>query len=133
MTGGRMIVVVPTYNEAENLGWIVGRLLTSVPGTDVLVVDDGSPDGTGRIADEIAAREPRVAAYFLGGLFGKAVDGLRFELAERVPRAILLGSRGQIDEASVALRTRFAPSEPAAVGPHDVRRTTQAGEMHGTR
>ena len=60
-TGNRMVMVVPTYNEAENLEWIVDRTLAAVPETDVLVVDDGSPDGTGRIADEIAAREPRVS------------------------------------------------------------------------
>ncbi len=55
-----MVVVIPTYNEAENLEWIVGRLLAAVPETDVLVVDDGSPDGTGRIADGLAARSDRV-------------------------------------------------------------------------
>ena len=53
-------MVMPTYNEAENLEWIVERLLRAVPETDVLVVDDGSPDGTGALADSIAAREPRV-------------------------------------------------------------------------
>ncbi len=58
---GRMVMVIPTYNEAENLEWIVERLLRAVPETDVLVVDDGSPDGTGRLADALAAREPRVA------------------------------------------------------------------------
>ena len=60
-TGNRMVMVVPTYNEAENLEWIVARTLEAVPQTDVVVVDDGSPDGTGRIADELAAREPRVS------------------------------------------------------------------------
>jgi dolichol-phosphate mannosyltransferase len=61
VSAGRMVMVIPTYNEADNLAWIVDRLLSAVPSTDVLVVDDGSPDGTGRIADEIAAREPRVS------------------------------------------------------------------------
>ena len=51
-TGNRMVMVVPTYNEAENLEWIIARTLAAVPETDVLVVDDGSPDGTGRIADD---------------------------------------------------------------------------------
>lgn len=55
-----MVMVVPTYNEAENLEWIVGRLLVAVPTSDVLVVDDASPDGTGRIADLLAAADPRV-------------------------------------------------------------------------
>ena len=55
------LVIIPTYNEAENLEWITGRLLRAVPATDVLVVDDSSPDGTGGIADRIAAEEPRVS------------------------------------------------------------------------
>jgi dolichol-phosphate mannosyltransferase len=53
-------MVVPTYNEAANLAWIVRRLRTAVPDVDVMVVDDGSPDGTGRIADELAAADPQV-------------------------------------------------------------------------
>ena len=57
---GRVVMVVPTYNEAENLAWIVGRLRAAQPELDVLVVDDGSPDGTGRIADELAAADPHV-------------------------------------------------------------------------
>ncbi|MFC6344434.1 glycosyltransferase, partial [Nocardioides hankookensis] len=57
---GRVVVVIPTYNEAENLAWIVGRLRAAQPSIDVLVVDDGSPDGTGDIADELAAADPAV-------------------------------------------------------------------------
>ena len=57
----RALVVVPTYNEAENIAWVAERLLRAVPGTDLLVVDDGSPDGTGAIADRLAATEPRVS------------------------------------------------------------------------
>ena len=57
---GRVVMVVPTYNEAENLAWIVGRVRAAQPELDVLVVDDGSPDGTGRIADELAAADPHV-------------------------------------------------------------------------
>jgi dolichol-phosphate mannosyltransferase len=54
----RVLVVVPTYNEAENLGPVLGRLRASVPTAHALVVDDGSPDGTGRLADELAADDP---------------------------------------------------------------------------
>ena len=57
---GRIIVVIPTYNERENVQWIVGRLRTAVPEADVLVVDDGSPDGTGDLADQLAATDPQV-------------------------------------------------------------------------
>lgn len=57
---GRAVMVIPTYNEAENIAWIVGRLRAAEPDVDVMIVDDGSPDGTGRIADEIAADDPQV-------------------------------------------------------------------------
>ncbi len=57
---GRVVIVIPTYNEAENLAWIVGRLRSAQPTVDVLVVDDGSPDGTGAIADELAATDAAV-------------------------------------------------------------------------
>jgi dolichol-phosphate mannosyltransferase len=53
-------MVVPTYNEADNLEWIVGRLRREHPDVHVLVVDDGSPDGTGKIADELAEADDHV-------------------------------------------------------------------------
>jgi dolichol-phosphate mannosyltransferase len=56
----RTVMVVPTFNEAENIAWIIGRLRRAEPDLDVLVVDDGSPDGTGRIADELAAEDQQV-------------------------------------------------------------------------
>ena len=54
-------MVIPTYNEIENLGDVVARVLRATPDVDVLVVDDDSPDGTGKLADELAANEPRVS------------------------------------------------------------------------
>lgn len=56
----RIVMVLPTYDEAANLAWIVGRLHAAEPDVDVLVVDDQSPDGTGAIADGLAAADPRV-------------------------------------------------------------------------
>jgi dolichol-phosphate mannosyltransferase len=53
-------VVLPTYNEAGNLPGISAAILESLPGAVLLVVDDGSPDGTGGLADGIAAADPRV-------------------------------------------------------------------------
>jgi dolichol-phosphate mannosyltransferase len=55
----RALVCLPTYDEAENIGPMTAAILAAAP-VDILVIDDNSPDGTGRIADEIAAREPRV-------------------------------------------------------------------------
>jgi dolichol-phosphate mannosyltransferase len=54
------LVVVPTYNERENLPPLAERVLALPRRVDLLVVDDNSPDGTGRLADELAARDPRV-------------------------------------------------------------------------
>ena len=59
-SGMRFLVIVPTYNEKDNLPRKVPKILEQDERIDVLVVDDASPDGTGRIADEIAAQEARV-------------------------------------------------------------------------
>ena len=56
----RALVIVPTYNERENVERLVATVLAQDPRLDVLIVDDGSPDGTGDIADSIAMREPRL-------------------------------------------------------------------------
>ena len=56
----RPLVVIPTYNERENLAAIVARVRSAVPSARVLVVDDASPDGTGVIADELAAADAAV-------------------------------------------------------------------------
>jgi dolichol-phosphate mannosyltransferase len=81
---GRVVVVIPTYNEAANLAWIVGRLRRAQPDVDVLVVDDHSPDGTGRIADRLAAADPQVEVLHRaakGGLGGAYLHGFAHALA----------------------------------------------------
>jgi len=57
---GRVLVVIPTYNEADNVGLIVERVRAAVPQVDILVADDNSPDGTGEIADRLAAADGQV-------------------------------------------------------------------------
>jgi dolichol-phosphate mannosyltransferase len=54
------LVIIPTYNERDNLGPITAAVLAADARVDILVVDDNSPDGTGQLADELASREPRV-------------------------------------------------------------------------
>jgi len=53
-------IVLPTYNEAENLEGISAAILAAAPGATLLIVDDGSPDGTGELADRLAAADPRI-------------------------------------------------------------------------
>lgn len=55
----RTLVIIPTYNELENLPLIVGRVHKSTPDVHILVVDDGSPDGTGKLADQLAQDDSR--------------------------------------------------------------------------
>ena len=51
----RTLVIIPTYNERENLGLMATRVLDSVPYAELLIVDDNSPDGTGELADQLAS------------------------------------------------------------------------------
>lgn len=67
---GRVLVVIPTYNECDNLPRIVPRVLEQGDAFHVLVVDDNSPDGTGDVADELAAGNERVAVLHRPGKQG---------------------------------------------------------------
>jgi dolichol-phosphate mannosyltransferase len=82
----RALVIIPTYNEIENLGRIVPQALEQDPRIDVLVVDDHSPDGTGAAADELARTNPRVHVLHRPGKqgLGKAYrDGFAWALERR--------------------------------------------------
>jgi dolichol-phosphate mannosyltransferase len=80
---GRVCVCIPTYNEAENIETIVQRTRASVPDAQVLVLDDSSPDGTGAIADRLAADDDHVAVVHRStkqGLGAAYLDGFRWAL-----------------------------------------------------
>lgn len=66
----RTLVIIPTYNERDNITRIIHAVLSQDPSIDVLIVDDGSPDGTGDIVDGIAATNPRVHALHRTGKLG---------------------------------------------------------------
>ena len=66
----RALVCLPTYNEQDNVVPMTEAILAATPDVDVLVIDDNSPDGTGRLADGIAAREPRVKVLHRAGKEG---------------------------------------------------------------
>ena len=81
---GRVVMVVPTYDEVSNLAWIVQRLRRAQPDVDVLVVDDSSPDGTGDLADALAAADPAVSVLHRtakGGLGAAYLHGFAHALA----------------------------------------------------
>lgn len=68
----RVLVIIPTYNEAENIRGVVARLRRSVPNAHVLIADDNSPDGTGIIADELAAHDQNIHVLHRPGKQGLA-------------------------------------------------------------
>jgi dolichol-phosphate mannosyltransferase len=82
--GSSVWVVLPTYNEAENVGPIAAAILAALPGATLLIVDDGSPDGTGAIADALAATDRRIRVRHRAakqGLGRAYLDGFGVALA----------------------------------------------------
>lgn len=124
------VVVVPTYNERENLPRLVPRVLAQESTLHLLVVDDGSPDGTGELAEELAREQPRVHVLHREGKRGLGpayIDGFRWCLArpyayilemdadlshppERIPD-LLEGAR----EADVVIGSRYAGGRVSVV------------------
>src|SRR5947207_988093 len=66
----RVLVSIATYNERDNLAPLVQEIRAVVPAADVLVLDDNSPDGTGQLADELAAADPHVHVLHRAGKLG---------------------------------------------------------------
>lgn len=84
--GRGALIVVPTYNERENIAALVHRVLQRLPSCRVLIMDDNSPDGTGQIADELAALDARVQVVHRpgkGGLGKAYLAGFRHALTSR--------------------------------------------------
>ncbi|MEU2023376.1 polyprenol monophosphomannose synthase [Streptomyces sp. NPDC016469] len=121
---GNVLVIIPTYNEAENIKPIVSRVRAAVPEAHILVADDNSPDGTGKLADELAADDDHVhvlhrkgkeglgAAYLAGFRWGMDHDyGVLVEMdadgshqPEELPR-LLTALKG----ADLVLGSRWVP------------------------
>jgi dolichol-phosphate mannosyltransferase len=83
---GRALVIVPTYNEQENLPRLIPMILEQDSRIDVLVIDDASPDGTGAVADAIAAAEPRAHVVHRAGKLGLGtayLHGFRWGIERR--------------------------------------------------
>jgi dolichol-phosphate mannosyltransferase len=122
---GRVLVIVPTYNERENLPMITGRLRAAVPDAHILIADDASPDGTGEAADALAAADDHIhvlhrpgkqglgAAYIAGFRWGLAqgydvlveIDADGSHQPEELPRLLEVLARG----ADLVIGSRWVP------------------------
>jgi len=90
--GRGVVVVVPTYNEHDNLEPLTAAILAAVPEATVLIVDDRSPDGTGVLADTLAARDPRIHVLHRTAKEGLGVAyraGFRWALDRPTTRAVV--------------------------------------------
>ena len=110
------IVVVPTYNERENIGPLVDAIETSGVDCDILVVDDNSPDGTGQLVDDLARTHPRLSALHRpgrGGLGSAYVEGFRRVLQQGYRHVVSM-------DADLSHDPRYLPAMIAATSDHDL-------------
>ncbi|HVV24284.1 MAG TPA: polyprenol monophosphomannose synthase [Pseudonocardiaceae bacterium] len=119
-----VLVVIPTYDERDNLGPIVGRLQTALPTAHVLVVDDNSPDGTGELADKMAEGDDRVHVMHRAGKQGLGVAyiaGFRWGLERGYQVIVEMDADGShapedlprlldaLQDADLAIGSRYVP------------------------
>ncbi|MBY0398137.1 MAG: glycosyltransferase, partial [Thermoleophilia bacterium] len=125
-------VVLPTYDEAENLPGIVAAILEALPGATLLVVDDASPDGTGALADGLAAADPRIRVRHRAGKqgLGRAyLDGFRVALEGGATAVVQMDADWSHDPAVLP-----ALLGPISVGEADLvigSRYTRGGRVEG--
>ncbi|MEV4613887.1 polyprenol monophosphomannose synthase [Kitasatospora sp. NPDC049258] len=142
---GKVLVIIPTYNEAENVERIVSRVRDSVPEVHVLVADDNSPDGTGDLADKIAAEDGNVhvlhrkgkeglgAAYLAGFRWGidhgydvlVEMDADGSHQPEELPR-LLTALRG----ADLVLGSRWVPGGAVVNWPKSRLMLSRGGSLY---
>ncbi len=121
---GRVVVIIPTYNELDNLPPITARLRSAVPAADVLVVDDNSPDGTGKAADELAAADDQIHVLHRSakaGLGAAYIAGFEWALDQGYDAMVEMDADGShqpeelprllraLDDADVVLGSRWVP------------------------
>jgi dolichol-phosphate mannosyltransferase len=114
--GAGVWVILPTYNEADNLGPITAAILDALPAATLLVVDDDSPDGTGRQADELAAGDSRIRVLHRAakqGLGRAYLDGFAIALAGGAATVVQMDADFSHDPA--ALPGLVAPVVEGAV------------------
>ncbi|MCB0154010.1 MAG: polyprenol monophosphomannose synthase [Anaerolineae bacterium] len=112
-------VIVPTYNEKENIRDLVEQILALDVGAKVIIVDDNSPDGTGQIADALAAESDRVSVIHRAGKLGLGtayIAGFKLGLAEGADRLITMDADFSHDPAYIPGLVKLANHYHITVG-----------------
>ncbi|KUH37636.1 MULTISPECIES: polyprenol monophosphomannose synthase [Streptomyces] len=140
-----VLVIIPTYNEADNVEAIVSRVRSAVPAAHVLVADDNSPDGTGKIADELAGSDEHVhvlhrrgkeglgAAYLAGFAWGiergydvlVEMDADGSHQPEQLPRLLTA-----LDGADLVLGSRWVPGGRVVNWPRSREVLSRGGSLY---
>lgn len=94
-----VMIVVPTYNEVEVLERTVGRLRQSVPHAELVIIDDGSPDGTGELADRLAKSDAGTLVIHRTerGYRSAVIEGMRFAISRGATRVVVTDADGSYD------------------------------------
>ena len=86
----KTLIIIPTYNELENIRPLIQEIFSFVPDTDILIVDDNSPDGTGKVADELHEQNPHVHVMHRSGKLGLGtayIAGFKYAVAHNYDAA----------------------------------------------
>jgi dolichol-phosphate mannosyltransferase len=115
----RALVALATYNEIENLPGLVDEVLRTLPDSDVLVIDDNSPDGTGRWCDERAAAEPRLHCVHRPGKQGlgsATLAGARWALGKSYDLFVTMDADWSHNPAHLPALVRATENADVAIG-----------------
>ena len=120
----RVAVLIPTYNERENLPLIVARVREGVPDVDVAVLDDNSPDGTGQVADELAVADPKVTVIHRQGKEGLGaayLAGFRWALDQGYDAVVEMDADGSHRPEDLPAMLEAAKDADLVIGSRYVR------------
>lgn len=112
----RTLVIMPTYNEAQSIRSMVDRVRLALPDADVLIVDDGSPDGTGSMADELAMADPHVSVQHRVeklGLGSAYLQGFARAISQGYDAVVEIDADGSHDPAELPAMIELLESRPA--------------------
>lgn len=141
----RVVTIIPTYNEHQSLPLTVERLRAAVPNSDVLIVDDNSPDGTGALADTMAAQDARINVLHRAGKEGLGaayIAGFRWALERGYEVLVEMDADGShqpeqlpalldaVSDADLVIGSRWVPGGAVVNWPFHRKLLSRAGSLY---